>query len=193
MRIEIVKYPDFSDTLRAVKLPFNKEANITYYLDTNEIDKDDIALLSRLVKSGNEHAKAMRGTWVTFKINAPRYWWVEFDTYKIGVQTLSSTSTMHTITKRDLTNNDFERYQVLPDTLNALNKIRNDNSISNKDKLAEMKRILPEGFLQTRIVQINYQALRNIYHQRKKHRLLEWRFFCGIVELLDYFDEFIGV
>ena len=33
----------------------------------------------------------------------------------------------------------------------------------------------------------NYKALRNMYHQRKNHKLKEWRFFCD--QILMYLDD----
>ena len=38
----------------------------------------------------------------------------------------------------------------------------------------------------------NYRCLRNIYIQRKDHRLPEWRAFCKWIETLPYFDELIA-
>lgn len=41
-----------------------------------------------------------------------------------------------------------------------------------KDRYFEkIKAMLPEGFLQTRMVSLNYEVLRNMYRQRKNHRL----------------------
>mgnify|MGYP002528063920 CR=1 FL=1 len=34
--------------------------------------------------------------------------------------------------------------------------------------------MLPEGFIQTRMVSLNYQVLRTTYNQRKNHRLSGW-------------------
>ena len=39
----------------------------------------------------------------------------------------------------------------------------------------ELKDSLPEGYLQTRDISINYATLRNIIAQRKEHRYLYWR------------------
>lgn len=35
----------------------------------------------------------------------------------------------------------------------------------------------------------NYRQLKTIYHQRKKHRLPEWRSFCEWIETLPMFKE----
>jgi hypothetical protein len=59
------------------------------------IDPKDLHLMSTLIKRGDEHAKVVRGIMVYAEINAPRYWWQEMDTYRIGTDRLSSESTMH--------------------------------------------------------------------------------------------------
>lgn len=38
----------------------------------------------------------------------------------------------------------------------------------------KIKAMLPEGFIQTRMVSLNYQVLRTMYNQRKGHRLSGW-------------------
>ena len=38
----------------------------------------------------------------------------------------------------------------------------------------KIKAMLPEGFIQTRMVSLNYQVLRTMYNQRKNHRLSGW-------------------
>ena len=41
--------------------------------------------MSRLVKNGDEEAKAIMAINATLSIQAPRWWWVEMDTYDVGV------------------------------------------------------------------------------------------------------------
>ncbi len=191
MKVEIIKQPDFTDTLIAMRLPMNGKSDIEYYRSENEFSASDLMLLTNLVKAGPDHSKSIRGTWVSFLIEAPRYWWAEMDTYCIGKQPLSSTSTMHKITSRDLTKDDFEGKTVLPSTLRVLNTLRNNLLMSHTEKLIEMKKILPESFLQTRLLQVNYQSLRNMYKQRRGHRLPEWSILCDELEKLPYAKEFL--
>lgn len=66
----------------------------------------DKALMKKLIRAGDDHAKFMRFITVTCDITAPRYWWTEFDTYKVGTVRCSC-STMHTITKKHLELDDF--------------------------------------------------------------------------------------
>ena len=41
-----------------------------------------------------------------------------------------------------------------------------------------LKYSMPEGLLQNRIVNLNYQTLRTIYQDRQNHRLPEWKELC---------------
>lgn len=112
---------------------------------------------------------------------APRFWWQEADTYRIG-STKQSESTMHTILKKPFTNDMFE-YPLSSTLLDLLNNTR--VCITTKEygdmPLPEFKNYLPEGFLQRRIWCINYKTLQNIYIQRKNHRLPQWTLFLDAV------------
>jgi hypothetical protein len=59
--------------------------------------------------------------------------------------------------------------------------------------LVRAKRMLPEGFLQMRTFDTNYAELRNMYFQRRAHRLKEeWvDAFCKWIETLPYAKELI--
>ena len=65
--------------------------------------------------------------------------------------------------------------------------------LETKDKRywKELIRWLPESWLQTRTITMNYENLRNIYHQRNGHKLSEWHEICHWIELLPYAKDFI--
>lgn len=148
--------------------------------------QEAISTLNKLVKRGDEHAKLCRMIMAYLEVRAPRYWWQEMSTYRMGVESYSS-STMHTITKRPLTFDDFEGYSVLPGTLETLNTLIEDG------RWYAAKRILPESFLQTRLMMISYQTLRRIWLQRRNHRLLEWEMFLQDIKDLPLAEELIFV
>lgn len=55
----------------------------------------------------------------------------------------------------------------------------------------KIKAMLPEGYMQTRTISLNYQVLRTMYNQRKNHRLSHWNTdFVNWVHTLPY-SEFI--
>ena len=51
--------------------------------------------------------------------------------------------------------------------------------------------ILPNAFLQTRTISFSYANLRNIYFQRRNHKLKEWHQFCDWITTLPYAKELI--
>ena len=60
-----------------------------------------------------------------------------------------------------------------------------------KEKYLEILYSNPAGFLLTARLTTNYRCLRNIYIQRKDHRLPEWREFCRWIETLPYAEELL--
>lgn len=80
---------------------FGYEPNYEYI-----IGPADLALMRKLVKAGSDHRKFMRQIMVSMDITAPRYWWEQFATYRVGV-VQNSTSTMHRLTHRPLEMSDF--------------------------------------------------------------------------------------
>ena len=162
------------------------------------IGEADMALCKKLIKAGSEHRKFLRMIHVQADVVAPRYWWAEMDKYK-WVEANSS-STMHLITKRPLTiddfSNDFELVvmQELIAEINELIDIYNDGCTTNEEKeyyFAEIKQLLPESYNQLRTIDTNYEALLSIHRQRKNHRLTEWREFCEWIKTLPYMEEFL--
>ena len=133
-------------------------------------------------KQGGEN-KFLESIMIWLDVTAPRFWWQEADTYRVGT-TKQSESTMHTIAKRELTNDDFA-YALEQDALWELNntiKWYNDPITDGDAKtlyLIQLKNQLPEGFLQRRIWTMNYKGLQNMYNQRKNHRLPQWHDFFG--------------
>jgi len=61
----------------------------------------------KLAFRGDGHNKFLESIVLWLDITAPRYWWQQFDTYRAGVSKQSA-STMHTMTRRALTQEDFE-------------------------------------------------------------------------------------
>ena len=71
-----------------------------------KVGPEDLNLALSLVKAGPDHSKFMRQIFVSFDIVAPDYWWKEMDTYKVAT-VANSTSTMHKLGSRLLTEHDF--------------------------------------------------------------------------------------
>lgn len=146
---------------------------------------DGIAL--RLVHmKGGGHSKFLESMVVWVDLSAPRFWWQDFDTYRIGMTKLSE-STNHTITKRLLAADDFTE-DTLPEQIGPVNQLikywraidGNHNQL-RRDIFHKIKSNLPEGFLQRRTACTNYKTLRNILIQRQGHVLYEFKDFADAV------------
>ena len=77
-----------------------------------EIGENDLALAKKLINAGSEHRKFLRQIYVSVDITAPLYFFKEFDQYKIGTVT-NSTSTMHKLMAKPFEMNDFS-FEHLP-------------------------------------------------------------------------------
>ena len=77
------------------------------YASVVYIGKNDLDLMTRLIKSGSPHDKFLRQIHIAVDITAPLYWWKEMDTYKVGT-TANSTSTMHKLASTPITLDCFE-------------------------------------------------------------------------------------
>lgn len=160
------------------------------------IGEEDLKLMHQLALAGDDHGKFARFINVTVDIVAPTYWWLEFDTYKVGTVS-NSCSKMHKIHEKEFSVDDFshehlDKYpiELLSETIRVLNVARRE-FLETKDKKYwwYLIQLLPMSYNQRRTVQLNYQVLNRIYHARKNHKLDEWHAFCDWVEKLPYFKE----
>ena len=218
MKFEHTEVMNFEGALRGMRNPMNSwakgDSKIAWeYGETPryEIGPNDMDLCRRLINGGSEHRKFLRQIFVSVDITAPLYWWKEFDTYKVGT-TANSTSTMHKLASAPITLDCFEIDDLCLNLHTINNPPISDESMKNfidatiaylealrqkynetKDKRywKELIRWLPNGWLQTRTVTMNYENLRSMYHQREHHKLVEWHAFCDWVKILPYAQELI--
>lgn len=170
------------------------------------IGNNDMKLAQTLIKAGSEHCKFMRMIHVAVDVDMPRYWWSEADTYHFNVK--NSCSTMHKLLNNDnpitldmfaTCEEDIDWWKYTVSKLESMRldykEIQKTTKDTNKmnSLLVRAKRMLPEGFEQMRTWDTNYAELRNMYFQRKHHRLQEeWvDTFCKWVESLPYAEELI--
>ena len=189
--------------IMGMRNPMNSWANSdsAFFSDFScKIGQNDLALMKALIKSGTEHRKFLRMIHVQMDIEAPLYWWKEFDTYKVGT-VANSCSTMHKIHSKEFTVDDFshehlDRFstEVLGWTIKALNGSREDYMKSkSKDDWWQMIQLLPSSYNQLRTVDLNYEVLLNQYFQRKDHKLDEWCIYCEQIKCFPYLNDFIEV
>lgn len=192
-----------------------------HYKDFAIIGPKDMKLAKQLIRGGSEHRKFLRQIFVSIDITAPLYIWKELDTYKVGTTANSTstmhTITNSPITFDKFEVGDFLNVLYLKDFQRAELKYPIDEDFvqmclipyleylrqsylgalevgeteTAQSIWKELIRWLPESWLQTRTWTCNYEILRNIYHQRKNHKLTEWHEFCDVIETLPYANELI--
>lgn len=164
-----------------------------------KIGDNDHRLMMQLAKAGPVHAKYRRMIPAFVTINAPLYWWKEFDTYKVGT-VANSCSSMHKIHAKEFTLEDFshehllfEAEDFLNTTVGYLNFCR-EKFLETNDKTWwwHIIQLLPESYNQKRTVMLNYEVLANIYHSRRGHKLDCWHTFCEWIEDLPYSELITG-
>lgn len=89
---------------------------------------------------------------------------------------------------------EYNRLQAYSQEISvkASEQLKKDISEVLKKKYLEILYTNPAGFTLTARMTTNYRCLKNIYIQRKNHRLPEWRAFCKWIETLPYFEELIN-
>ncbi len=196
IKIEKTEIVGWEHTIRGMRNPMNSwdKSDSTFDEDGGTfVGEKDGELMRKLAKNGSVHAKYRRMIAVYVDILAPLYWWKEFDTYKVGT-VANSCSTMHKIHEKPFTLDDFScehleddihTYNTFVYILDELNRARSLYSeTKNKKYWWQMIQILPSSYNQKRTVMLNYEVFTNIYHNRKDHKLDEWRDFCKWIEEL---------
>lgn len=212
--IEKTRVTGFGEAIRGMRNAFRSwDKSDSQFLEIGYlIGENDLALMKKLGKAGSDEAKYRRMIVVYADITAPLYWWKEYDTYKVGTVTLS-TSTMHSIADKEFTKDDFSYEHMyktdespVPDheeqvTENVLDMIVSSLNYARdayfefgkkKETWWQMIQLLPSSYNQHRTVMLNYEVLANIYKARKNHRLDEWREFCAWIEKLPYSEIITG-
>lgn len=128
LKIENVEVVGWEAAIRGMRNPKNSWAKSDTKLEQHEcecyphntvkafdkIGPNDLNLMTTLRNAGTDHRKFMRMITVYLDITAPLYWWKEFDTYKVGT-VANSCSTMHKITAKEFTLDDFSHEHLVDD------------------------------------------------------------------------------
>lgn len=175
------------------------------------IGEKDMDLMKRLYVAGTEHRKYLRQIFISMDAVGPLYWFKELETYKVGT-TSNSCSTMHTLTKRPLREEDFSLDYVKKtgamDAFRAYLKIMNDcrevftyfgkyqdkmdPNIDKKDVWYALIQLLPSSYNQRRTITMSYENAINIIHQRSGHKLTDdWGPFVKALKDLPYIQDLL--
>lgn len=141
---------------------------------------------------GSGHDNFLSGIIVQADIEAPGYWWPQWQRYHFQ-QIVSSQSKMHRAHKFKVADRCCEF--VDSDTIVlAQSKVDRYNSIENpsNEDFERMIANLPQGLELTAGISTNYLQLKTMYSQRRNHRLKMWRaVFVPWVEGLPMFKELV--
>lgn len=218
---DLVEVSGFNGAIQGMRHPKNSWRLQDSYYENGVfiLGENDKRLAQTLIKGGSEHRKFLRMIHVQFNVCMPRYLFSELDTYKIAT-TSNSTSSMHKLlnsddekewieteldillnTRGELSIKNFWFHKdictIIEKDIEMLNEIRKKYLATKRaDEKRELKRmakqVLPECYLQCRMMDMNYETLRNIYNQRKHHQLdIEWKVICKFIESLPYAEELL--
>ena len=182
MRYKVLHCAGYEQAVLGMMLSYGK----TSFDDFTATDEDRDRVAAKLAPMDGGHNKFLEQIQYWILIQAPLFWFKQADTYRVGISK-SSESTMHKSWKNGLTQEMFET-PIFQDTLNNLNNsIREYNSpIVKPDRKKYLESLiignLPDGYLQTRLLNVNAKCLRNMYFQRREHKLKQWRDFCAWIK-----------
>ena len=186
MKVTNVRVYDLEESIIASGYPMRVE------LVERESDEKDIKRCTNLSAASKEnqgHGQFLTGIRVAFDLTCTNKMWVEAERYRF-LEFVSSQSTMHRIAKFDL-QSSYNEY-VDKDIISAMERLKKEYEVNpSKENYLRLLYNNPAGFELTARLTTNYRCLKNIYLQRKDHRLPEWREFCKWIETLPYFEEFI--
>ena len=211
MKIENVKVYDLEESLAAARYPMITDLE-TVDLGLEDEKAHSLERGAQLAHAkGGGHDQFLTGIRIAFDLTFSNKAWVEAERYRF-LEFVSSQSTMHRITKFNLSEqyNEYVDKRVIEimeeklDDYNDLIKTIKNTPKDNKVLLEELEELRkekylgllytnPAGFELTARLTTNYRCLKNVYQQRKNHRLPEWREFCEWIETLPYAKELICV
>lgn len=197
---------DLDESLHAAGYPMR---TTTEWEETLEQTKKRAESLSHAADWVGAHDQFLTGIRVSFDLTFTNKAWVEAERYRF-LEFVSSQSTMHRITKFDL-RNQYNEYvdpriiEIMEEKVAQHNKLLaelaqtpfedtyNRERLKNliTQKYLEILYSNPAGFIITARMTTNYRCLKNIWRQRRNHRLPEWRAFCKWIESLPYAKELI--
>lgn len=223
MDVDVIGEAGYYEAMFGMGLSFGLTSGMSFkeFSDSTSIeDQEKRKRMSRVLEANapkdGGHNKFLESIQLWLDISAPRYWWSEFDTYRVGTSKQSA-STMHTLVKemqrlehsakaqiamsQNIIKCDTETWPIREYYMKAFewvepvtvdskwdavtdfaHKVINMALIKeHTEKLLYAKSTLLEGFIQRRIVSLNYKVMRNIIQQRYNHRLPHWKMFIDCV------------
>ena len=166
---------------------------------TDDIREDATRVAKKLANTPGDsgHLQWLTGVTVTFDMTCSIQLWQEAERYRF-LYFVSSTSKMHRLHKMSIREccNEFtdERVIAIAEEKQEiyLKTLEGGTDEEKKQAFYELIYSLPQGFEYTAGMITNYRELKQIYKQRKSHRLDEWHVFCEWVESLPMSELITG-
>lgn len=222
LKVENVDCWGFEHAIRGMRNPMNSWdksdsgwGEYTNDLFSFDIGQNDLALMRKLYKAGNEHRKYLRHIFVSLDITAPLYWWKEMDMYKFvfpdpAHYDSNSCSTMHKIADKEFELDDFshehlglicDNGEIQRDCLDTLEMIIDELNaarhfyLKTNDKHCwwQLIQLLPSSYNQKRTIAMSYETVVSIIKQRTGHKLDEWGTLIDSLLELPYVKEIMDV
>ena len=183
MNISNYNVYNLEQAIKASKYPMSDNVDNLNTNITNTVRK--LGSMER----GTGHDNFLHGILVSFDLTCSNKMWVELERYRF-ITFVSSQSTMHRIAKFDL-ESSYNEY-VDPRIIQVMQSLKETYELNpTPDNYLRLLYNNPAGFELTARLTTNYRCLRNVYEQRKNHRLPEWREFCKLIETLPYAKDLI--
>lgn len=169
--VRVLKESGFYEALFGLSLSFDVISPEVITGESNLLSNEKFLKMQKVAQTlafrQGGHNKFLESIQVWLLVRGSLSFWKQFDTYRVGI-TKQSESTMHTLKKRQLTEQSFTKETFCIPTINHLS-------------IDEMRDNLPSGFLESRMVNVNYKTLQNIIHQRKNHKSKKWNTFIEML------------
>ncbi|MCL2588064.1 MAG: hypothetical protein FWD84_01505 [Oscillospiraceae bacterium] len=172
-------------------------AEIRTAREAGEMENPHIRRAIKLANAtGGGHEQYLSGITVTFDMTLSNKAWVEAERYRF-LTFISSMSTMHRVAffKIGESCNTHTGKEAIA-AAEGLQEIYNSIDATaeperKKEAYLELLYNLPSGFELMAGMVTNYRCLRNIYEQRRNHRLPDWHVVCDWIETLPLAKELI--
>lgn len=183
-KIENVEVYGLPESFRASKFPMKTDP-----ADANEDFTEVIESLAA-APIGSGHDNFLVGIVVQFDLTISQHSRIQFLRYH-HVDTISSMSVMHMVTRFDLRN--MANKYVDDAIITRLEELQKQY-IADKTEENFLRLIynIPSGFELTARITTNYRQLKTMYAQRKHHRLPDWKYICRWIETLPYASLITG-
>ena len=173
----------FDNAIRGSKFPMITNINEA----TSDITRTSYSLAQS--ERGSGHDQYLTGVIAQFDLTFTVKAWTEAERYHF-FDFISSQSTMHRISKFDLTK-QYSEY-VDKRMIDIMNELKDRyNTTQDKEDYLKLLYSNPCGFKLTAAMTTNFRQLKTIYYQRKNHRLPEWVMFCKQLEEIPEFRSLV--